>query len=497
MQQHKAVVIGSGVAGLAAAIRLATLGYHVDVFERNSYAGGKLSYFEKDGFVFDAGPSLFTQPQNLEELFAFAGEPIEAYFQYEKVAVSCNYFFENGKRVQAFTNAKQLADELHTQLGEEKNNVLNYLSKSATLYNNIGELFLNHSLQKRSTWLQKPVLKALQTVRLPHLLGSLHGINQSSFRTAEAVQIFDRFATYNGSNPYQTPGMMSLIPHLELNEGTYYPKGGMISITHALVKLAEKKGVHIHYNSPADRIIHHEGKARGVVVKNENIFADVVVSNADVYFTYKQLLNDPVETKKVEKQERSCSGLIFYWGMNREFPQLQLHNIFFSKNYAAEFQSLFQQHRLYNDPTVYVNITSKMEEGLAPNGKENWFLLINAPSNVGQNWEKLREQLKQVVIAKLSSVLQTDIASAIETEEYLDPIRIEERTGSFMGSLYGTSSNSKMAAFLRHPNFTRKIEGLYFCGGSVHPGGGIPLCFKSAKIAVELIQKDQQKQKAH
>ena len=189
--------------------------------------------------------------------------------------------------------------------------------------------------------------------------------------------------------------------------------------------------------------------------------------------------------------------MIFYWGMNREFPELHLHNIFFSKNYAAEFQTLFQQKQLYNDPTVYVNITSKMEEGFAPKGKENWFLLINAPSNVGQNWEQMRVQLRQQVIDKLSRLLQTDIASAIEVEEYLDPIRIEERTGSYLGSLYGTSSNSKMSAFLRHPNFTNKIEGLYFCGGSVHPGGGIPLCFKSAKIATELIQQDQTKHTLH
>lgn len=497
MQQPKAVVIGSGVAGLAGAIRLAVMGYSVDVFERNAYAGGKLAYFEKDGFAFDAGPSLFTQPQNIEELFAFAGEPIADYFQYEQVPLSCNYFFENGKRVQAWTDAERLADELQAQLGEDRSNVLNYLHKSEQLYTNIGNIFLNYSLHKRSTWLQKPVLKALQTVRMPHLLGTLHEFNRSSFRTAEAVQLFDRFATYNGSNPYQTPGMMSLIPHLELNEGTFYPKAGMISITNALVKLAQKKGVRIHYSTPVERIIHNEGKIRGVVVDNENVFADVVLSNADVYFTYQQLLNDPLETRKVLKQERSCSGMIFYWGINREFPELHLHNIFFSKNYAAEFQTLFQQKRLYNDPTVYVNITSKMEEGLAPKGKENWFLLINAPSNVGQNWEQLRITLRQQVIDKLSRILQADIASAIETEEYLDPIRIEERTGSFMGSLYGTSSNSKMAAFLRHPNFSKKIEGLYFCSGSVHPGGGIPLCFKSAKIATELIQQNHLKQVHH
>jgi phytoene desaturase len=497
MRQRKAVVIGSGVAGLAGAIRLAVMGYEVEVFERNATAGGKLSFFEKDGFLFDAGPSLFTQPQNIEELFAFAGEPIEDYFQYRKVDLSCNYFFENGKKVKAWTDAERLADELHTQLGEEKTAVLNYLRKSETLYNNIGSIFLNHSLHKRTTWFQKSILKALQTVRLPHLMGTLHGFNHSAFKKPETIQLFDRFATYNGSNPYQTPGMMSLIPHLELNEGTFYPEGGMINITNALVKLAEKKAVRFHFNSPVQRIIEVEGEVKGVVVNEENVFADVVLSNADIYFTYHQLLGDPVQTKQVLKQERSCSGMIFYWGINREFPELHLHNIFFSKNYAAEFQTLFQQKRLYNDPTVYVNITSKMEDGLAPKGKENWFLLINAPSNIGQNWEQMRVQLRQQVIDKLSRLLQTDIASAIEVEEYLDPIRIEERTGSYMGSLYGTSSNSKMSAFLRHPNFTNKIEGLYFCGGSVHPGGGIPLCFKSAKIATELIQQDQTKHALH
>ena len=282
-----------------------------------------------------------------------------------------------------------------------------------------------------------------------------------------------------------------------MNEGTFYPNGGMISITNALVKLAEKKCVRIHYNTAVQRIIHHQGEVKGVVAADENIAADVVVSNADVYFTYQQLLDDQYQTKKVLKQERSCSGVIFYWGMNREFSNLHLHNIFFSNNYAAEFDTLFKQQRLYNDPTVYVNITSKMEEGLAPNGMENWFVLVNAPSNVGQNWEAMRVQLRQQVIDKLSRILQTNIEDAIAVEEYLDPIRIEERTGSFMGSLYGTSSNGKMAAFLRHPNFTKKIQGLYFCGGSVHPGGGIPLCFKSAQIATDLIKEDFLKHPVH
>lgn len=487
MKQRKAAVIGSGVAGLAAAVRLAVQGFEVHVYERNAYPGGKLTVFEKDGFRFDAGPSLFTQPHYLHELFSYAGENLDEYFQYSQVDLSCKYFYENGKEVNAWTDEDRLAEELHEHLGESPTAVKSYLQNSKTLYQNIGTIFLNQSLHKRSTWLQKSVLKALQTLRWPYIAGSLHRYNRSKFQTPEAVQLFDRFATYNGSNPYQTPGMMSMIPHLELNEGTFYPTGGMISITNALMALAKKKGVQFHFNTAVERIIHHGGKVEGVVVQNENIAADVVVSNADVYFTYRTLLQDADKANQLLKQERSCSAVIFYWGMNRTFNNLHLHNIFFSKNYAAEFNSIFKLKTTYADPTVYLNITSKMEEGHAPAGKENWFLLINAASDTGQDWNSLRVKLRQQVIDKLSRLLQTDIASAIETEEYLDPVRIETQTQSYRGSLYGTSSNSKMAAFLRHPNFKNSIKGLYFCGGSVHPGGGIPLCFKSAQIATELI----------
>lgn len=493
MHQHKAIVIGSGVAGLATAIRLAIKGIETTVFEKNSYPGGKLSVIEKDGFRFDAGPSLFTQPQNIEQLFTDAEEDIAEYFQYEPVPVSCKYFYDDGKIVNAYTNTHQFDEELQQVLGEKKDSLTNYLSKSEKLYNSIGTVFLNHSLHKRKTWLQPAIIKALKNVRLPYLFSTLHQHNQKKFSNPKTIQLFNRFATYNGSDPYQTPGMMSLIPHLELNEGTFYPGGGMISITNALYQLALKKGVKFHFETPVQNIIQHLGKVKGVAVNSENHFADIIVSNADVYFTYKQLLKDDSKATKLLKQERSCSGVIFYWGMKKQFPQLQLHNIFFSGNYKAEFDHIFKLKRLFQDPTVYVNITSKMEKGHAPHGKENWFVLVNAPSHTQQNWEHLKQQLKQNIIQKLSKMLGEDISTAIEVEETLDPVTIESKTGSYLGALYGTSSNSKMAAFNRHPNFQRHIKGLYFCGGSVHPGGGIPLCFKSAEIVSKLVQEDFKK----
>ncbi|MBS1510037.1 MAG: phytoene desaturase [Bacteroidetes bacterium] len=488
MHQTKVIVIGAGVAGLATAIRLAAAGDAVTVYEKNEYPGGKLSAFEKDGYHFDAGPSLFTQPQLIEELFALAGEPIENYFQYRRVPVACKYFFADGKMVEAFADAEQFDAELQDKLQEPAGAVTCYLQESKKIYDNIGSIFLNHSLHKRKTWLNKRVLKAIQSTKRAYLFKSMHQHNQHAFKTADAVQLFNRYATYNGSNPYQAPGMLSLIPHLEYNEGVYYPEGGMISITNALYQLAVKLGVQFHFNTEVQYIINNEGRARGVVVKEENIEADMVVSNVDVYFTYKKLLRDELSAKKVLRQERSSSALVFYWGIAKTFDALQLHNIFFSADYEKEFDALFNKKQLQDDPTVYMNITSKMQKGLAPEGKENWFVMINAPANTGQDWAALQQEARKKIIAKLNVMLNTDIEQYIETETMLDPTGIEAKTASYMGSLYGTSSNSKLAAFLRHPNFNSNIKGLYCVGGSVHPGGGIPLCLKSAQIVTHLIK---------
>ncbi len=491
MSKPTAIVIGAGIAGLASAIRLAVQGFEVNVFEKNNYPGGKLSHFNLGTYQFDAGPSLFTQPQNIIDLFQLANEPIEDYFSYESLPISFKYFYEDGTVVNAYTNENKLTKELKEKLGEDESAVKNYLNQSANIYTNIGKIFLNFSLHKKATLFKAPIRKAIAATKVKYLFKSMHRENATTFKNAKTVQLFNRYATYNGSNPYKAPSMLCLIPHLELSEGTFYPKGGMITITNALYKLAQKKGVQFYFNSPVERIIEKEKSVVGIVVKGENFYSNTVISNMDVYFTYKHLLNNEHKAAKVLKQERSSSALIFYWGIKKEFKELELHNIFFSNNYKEEFNSLFKTKQLYNDPTVYINITSKCEPNLqAPLGKENWFVMINVPANIGQNWEAYKTQAKANILKKLNKMLGVNIEQLIEEEAVLDPVLIENKTASYMGSLYGTSSNSKMAAFLRHPNFSKQIKGLYFVGGSVHPGGGIPLCLQSAKIMSQLVAED-------
>ncbi len=489
---RKAVIIGAGIGGLASAIRLAVQEFEVTVFEKNSQPGGKLGHFELDGFGFDEGPSLFTQPALLEELFALAGEPMEEYFTYQTEEVCCHYFYEDGTQINAYANSQLFDEELVTKNGENAGALSNYLRRSVNMYNQIGKVFLEYSLHKKETLLRAPVIQALKATKWPYLFHTMNRMNSDHFKNPKTIQLFNRYATYNGSNPYKAPGMLNLIPHLEHTEGVFYPRGGMVSIASSLYKLALKKGVTFHFDTPVERIIYAGSHVAGVVVNKKNWMANVIVSNIDVYFTYRNLLRQPLKAKKILRQERSSSAIVFYWGINKEFPNLGLHNIFFSGDYQKEFEHLFQKKKMYNDPTVYVNITAKKEPGIhAPKGKENWFVMVNTPANTGQNWPAFSVECRKWILDKLSRTLQVDLANLIEQEAIMDPVLIESKTASYMGSLYGTSSNSKMAAFLRHPNFSKAIRGLYFVGGSVHPGGGLPLCLHSAKIMSEMVLRDE------
>ena len=485
----KALIIGAGIAGIATAIRLAAKGYAVEVFEANSYPGGKLSEFEKDGFRFDAGPSLFTMPQYVDELFKLAGKTPSDYFQYQKLDVLCKYFYADGTKLTAYANADKFEQDVLKTIGEPSSAIKKYTDNSRNIYNITNHVFLEKSLHRVKTFLSWSTLKSIFKIRQIDAMRTMHTANQSFFNDERMVQFYDRYATYNGSNPYSAPATLNVIPHIEQHFGAYFPKGGMFSITTSLVKLAESLGVKFNYNSRVDEIVLERQKATGIRVKDVLIEADIVISNMDVWFTYHQLLrtHPALFPKKILSQERSSSALIFYWGITKQFPQLDLHNIFFSADYKAEFDHIWQQKDIYDAPTVYLNISSKYKTDDAPLGCENWFVMINVPANTGQNWNKLITDARKNIIVKLNKLLGEDVSQLIISESVLDPRDIESKTSSYQGSIYGTSSNSQFAAFLRHANKSSKINNLYFCGGSVHPGGGIPLCLLSAKIVSDWV----------
>ena len=489
MINKNVVIIGAGIAGIAVAIRLKSQGYSVSVYEANSYPGGKLTAFKDKGYRFDMGPSLFTMPQFVEDLFAIAQTNISDYFEYKKKNVVCNYFYEDGTTFTAVANEDEFAKNAEQTFNINAEDLRKYFSQSKKKYDLTASLFLEKSLHKFDTYLSKDTLKAIFKVNSLDIDTTLDAYNTKMLKDERLVQFFNRFATYNGSSPYQTPGIMSMIPHLEQYFGTYFPKGGMHSISMSLYKLAKDIGVDFQFNTKVEKILTENKQVTGIKTESEWIKADIVISNSDVVPTYRQLLKDHKAPEKILQQPRSSSALIFYWGIKKEFPQLDLHNIFFSEDYETEFDYIFNKKDVHDDPTVYVNISSKDEKSDAPKDCENWFAMVNVPSNTGQNWDKIIERTRKNITAKLSRLLGEDVSKLIEFESILDPRTIESKTQSYQGALYGASSNNKYAAFLRHPNFKSSIKNLYFCGGSVHPGGGIPLCLLSGKIVSELIEK--------
>ena len=478
----KVAIVGAGIAGIATAIRLAVKGHQVDVYESNSYPGGKLSELQLNGYRFDAGPSLFTLPSLVDELFTLCGERPSDHFEYIQLDTICRYFFEDGTQLNSYSDKSRMVSEWSSILQEPKENIHKALENSETLHTYLGELFMERSIHDWKTFFNPTAYKAYRKLHKLDFFRTMHGANRKFFQNPKLVQLFDRYATYNGSNPYQTPATMNIIPHLEYGIGAFFPTRGMHEITLALVRLAERQGVTFHYNSPVEEIILDGKKVTGIRIHGKIKSYERVVSNMDIVGTYKRLLPKLPPPQRLLNQPKSSSALIFYWGIKHSFEQLDLHNIFFSADYAAEFDAIFNQKTISDDPTVYINITSKYKSDDAPEGCENWFTMINVPNNQGQDWDNLIIKARTAILRKLSRQLGVAIEPLIEVEDVLDPRLIESRTSSSFGALYGNSSNNKFAAFLRHANFSNKLKGLYFCGGSVHPGGGIPMCLSSAKI---------------
>ncbi len=499
----RVAVVGAGLGGLSAAIRLAAAGYRVDVYEKQSGPGGKAFSEQIGEYRFDTGPSLFTLKPVFDRLFQDAGRRLEDYISLTPLPAICNYFWRDGTRTTAYQDREAMKREFARVFNEPPEHIDRYLDYSHRIHRITSHLFLERSLHEWSTYRSRGFWTSLVRLGGIDALRTMDRANRSFFTSPYLRQFFDRYATYNGSDPYQTPATLNIIPHVEYGLGAWAVEGGIHAVPRGLERLAQELGVQFHYGVSVDRIMtNHEGAAprrfshrsavTGLEVAGEHIPAEVVISNADVTTTYERLLHDTEAPlyKRYRTLEPSSSGLVFYWGIRRRFPELGLHNIFFSDDYEGEFRQIFQEGRCGDDPTIYINITSKAgSPNDAPPDGENWFVLVNAPWDNGQDWEAEAARVRTAVLRRLTAELGTDVESLIEVESRMLPPDIAARTDSFRGSLYGISSNSRAAAFLRHRNRSRRYPGLYFVGGSAHPGGGMPLVVLGGGIAAELVRR--------
>ena len=485
-------IVGAGLGGLSAAIYLARRGKRVTVYEMNAAAGGKAAELRREGYRFDTGPSLLTMRFVVEQIYRDVNARDDERVEFVTVDPICRYVFHDGTVLDASADERVFRERVRVLSPADADAVTRFLDYSQRIYERTADIFLFNPLTSLNHLLRWKNLGTL--LRLPQIdpFRTVHEGVRSHFTDPRLVQLFDRYATYNGSNPYTAPATLNIIPYVEYRLGAFYVRGGIHALVRSLEAIARRLGVHFHYGARVDGIAVRNGAVTGVDVGGIHHAHDAVVSNADAVATMTQLLPRVGKTSarriaRYARLEPSCSGLVFLWGVRGRQERLVQHNIFFSENYAEEFADIFQRRIPPRNPTVYVSITSKTDAADAPEDAENWFVLVNMPYLTEENRAADVGTVRTAVLRRLRAA-GVDIEANIAFEEVITPADLEHRFAANRGSIYGISSNTRGAAFLRPQNRISDPKGLYLCGGSAHPGGGVPLVLLSGKIAATLVK---------
>lgn len=486
------IVVGAGIGGLSAAIRLALAGRRVSVLEKNDQVGGKMGQVVRDGFRWDTGPSVITMRHVFDDLFASAGRRLEDYLTLRPVEPLTRYFYPNGRVLDATRDWPQMARQLAALDERDVAGYLAYLRYAAELHRITGPVFIYDRPPTPRSFLRVPLrdwFKVDAWLTMQQKIARL-------VHSAELRQLLGRFATYVGGSPYRAPATLNVIGHVELSGGVYYPQGGIYQIAVALAQLARELGVEIATATPVQQIVVEGGRVTGVTLADgTRRAAAAVIANLDVATTYQTLLPPDVATpavvRRLTRAEPSCSGFILLLGVRGTHAQLAHHNIWFARDYRAEFDAIFRHGRMADDMTIYAAITSKSDPSHAPADHENWFVLVNAPANdpARYDWGREATGYRDKVLARLAD-FGIDLRGRIVSEQMLTPVDLAQMTGAQRGALYGASSNNPLTAFRRPHNRSPHARGLYFAGGTTHPGGGVPMVTLSGRVAAQLLLED-------
>ncbi len=461
------------------------------MLEQGAQVGGKMGEVRLGGYRWDTGPSVITMRHVFEDLFAAAGRDMADYLTLRPVEPLTRYFYPDGAVLDASHDIERMAEQIARIEPRDVAGYRRFLDYAARLHRIVGPVFIYDEPPRPASFLKVPPLDALRVDGLR----SMSQAAESFVRSPHLRQLLGRFATYVGASPYLAPATLNVIAHVELNEGVWYPEGGIYSIARALARLAEELGVEVRTGCGVEAIDVRDGQVQGVALAGGAYLpAGAAIANVDVATVYDRLLPPTGairrRAERLTHAEPSCSGFILLLGVRGQQPDLAHHNIFFSADYPREFREIFEQGVLPADPTIYVAITAKATPQDAPPGGENWFVLVNSPAlGPAWDWEEQAAATRDLVLAQLAA-RGFDVRGRIEAEQVLTPLDLERLTGARRGALYGASSNSRWAAFRRPHNRAPDVRGLYFAGGTAHPGGGVPMVALSGRVASQLLLED-------
>ena len=482
----RVAVVGGGLGGLAIAVRLAARGAQVTVCEQGDTFGGKMNTLVADGFRFDTGPSLITMPWVFAETFSAAGARLEDYLELMPVQPLADYHFADGTRFRYTASMPEWLETVRRLEPRDVDGFWRFMALGARI------LELSQATFFRSTPWARPDAAALRVLRrmpVRHAWGNYHKAVAAHFRSPYLQQLFDRYPTYVGSSPYASPATLIVIPYIEHAFGGWYVRGGLYRIIDGLLHLASTLGVELRTRARAERIEQAGGSVQRIVLADgRDLPCDIVIMNGDPS-AVPDLLGD--RSSALPPQDRSLSGFVMLLGLRRRLTGMPHHAVYFSSDYPREFGDLFDRARFAEEPTVYVNTPSASDRSVVPDGEgDTVFIMANAPAR-GSAWdETMTAAAERRVFERLTQGGFPNVANEVVTKEVWTPERFESRYAAPGGAIYGTHSHGWRRAFLRPPNRDPKVRGLYYVGGSTHPGGGTPTVLMSARITADLIEAD-------
>ena len=492
-------VIGSGLAGLAAAATLAARGYQVTLFERNAWMGGKAAVLEARGFRFDMGPTILTLPSVLGRIFAEAGRDLQRELDLVPLDPQWRCFYEDGSTLDLEADAGRMAARLESYAPGAAEGYARFLGMSERLHEISERFFFWKSVGSiadtfdAGTTFRASVLGDLLSLRFGRTVA---GTVRRHVPEPRVAQMLDHFTQYVGSAPDASPAVLCGIAHMQTSEGIWYPRGGIRAVPETLRRLAVELGVEIHENTPVRRILTENGAVTGLETAGGDRWPfAAVVSNCDSVRTHRELLAGEAASRRFERRRRyepACSGVVLYLGLDRAYPHLLHHNFVFSQDPDEEFESIYRQGKPAADPTCYVCAPARTEPGVAPAGGEALYVLVHTPYlRPWHDWKKLLPAYRNAILDKLARTAGlVDLQKRIVFEAALTPQDIHERYHVLNGAIYGLASHGRMLGAFKPGNRSKDVRGLYLAGGAAHPGPGMPMVLMSGWIAADSLDQD-------
>ena len=490
--RKRIAVIGSGFGGIAAAIRLASQGADVRIFEMRDQPGGRAYVYRDHGFVFDAGPTVITAPECIEELFTLSHRKMSDYISLLPVKPFYRLMWEDGYVFDYSNDDESLFQQIQKKNPSDVENYKRFLNYSKEVFQRgytelAAQPFLNiWSMVKVSPQLIK--LRSFQSV---------YSIVSNYIKDPHLRQAFSFHSLLVGGNPYQTSSIYTLIHYLERNWGVYFPKGGTGALVQALVKLFQDLGGSIQCNAMIDEILETDSTISGVRLASGEIWpCEAVVSNGDIVHTYRHLLRKNSEAQKrtrtLEKSSYSMSLFLIYFGTNKSFPKLSHHNVIFGPRYKELLQDIFDKGVLPEDFSLYLHAPSMTDPDLAPPGHHSFYVLspVAHKGKLKVDWSVEGPKYAEKILTYLEEKYMPGLKESLVTQRIFTPDDFQSQLGSHLGSAFSLEPLLTQSAYFRQHNKDQQIRGLYFAGAGTHPGAGVPGVINSAKATAGLVIKD-------